>query len=65
LATKGQSVVEEKGEGFENGKLFVGWSGLPSTSSPFNATSQDLIYWIIKALCIQNKFRKEAFDDLT
>jgi hypothetical protein len=34
LATKGQSVIEEKGEGFENGKLFVGWSGLPSTSSP-------------------------------
>jgi hypothetical protein len=31
-STKGQSVIEEKGEGFENGKMFVGLSGVPSTS---------------------------------
>jgi len=29
---KGQSVIEEKGEGFENGKNCVGSFGLPSTS---------------------------------
>jgi hypothetical protein len=29
---KGQSVIEEKGEGFENGKKFVGSFGVPSTS---------------------------------
>ena len=28
----GQSVIEEKGEGFENGKIFVGLLVLPSTS---------------------------------
>jgi hypothetical protein len=32
LATKGQSVIEEKGEGFENGKCLVGLLGVPSTS---------------------------------
>jgi hypothetical protein len=32
LATKGQSVIEEKGEGFENGKNVFGWLGVPSTS---------------------------------
>ena len=30
--SKGQSVIEEKGEGFENGKKFVGSFGVPSTS---------------------------------
>jgi hypothetical protein len=29
---KSQSVIEEKGEGFENGKKFVGSFGAPSTS---------------------------------
>jgi hypothetical protein len=29
---KGQSVIEEKGEGFENGKKFAGSFGVPSTS---------------------------------
>jgi hypothetical protein len=29
---KGQSVIEEKGEGFENGKKYVGSFGVPSTS---------------------------------
>ncbi len=29
---RGQSVIEEKGEGFENGKNFVGSLGVPSTS---------------------------------
>ncbi len=33
LATKGHSVIEEKGEGFENGKSFYGFFGAPSTSS--------------------------------
>ncbi len=30
--SNGQSVIEEKGEGFENGKIFVGLLVLPSTS---------------------------------
>ncbi|HLN44957.1 MAG TPA: hypothetical protein VK209_04560 [Candidatus Sulfotelmatobacter sp.] len=29
---KSQSVIEEKGEGFENGKSSVGSFGVPSTS---------------------------------
>jgi hypothetical protein len=29
---RGRSVIEEKGEGFENGKRFVGSLGVPSTS---------------------------------
>ncbi|XES78215.1 MAG: hypothetical protein ACBZ72_04910 [Candidatus Bathyarchaeia archaeon] len=35
------SVIEEKGEGFENGKLYSGY-GAPSTSITLHATSQDL-----------------------
>ncbi len=30
--SNGQSVIEEKGEGFENGKVFVGLLVVPSTS---------------------------------
>ena len=32
LATNGQSVIEEKGEGFENGKCICWLFGVPSTS---------------------------------
>jgi hypothetical protein len=54
LATRRQSVIEEKGEGFENGKTGFWLSGVLSTCSPFYAASEDLRYWLIKALCIHN-----------
>ena len=44
----GQSVIEEKGEGFENGKSFIGLFGVPSTSGfILQSTSQDLRYNIL------------------
>jgi hypothetical protein len=36
------SVIEEKGEGFENGKKYFGSFGVPSTSASLQTTSQDL-----------------------
>jgi hypothetical protein len=44
---KGQSVIEEKGEGFENGKKLVGSFGVPSTSVSLQTASQDLRYYIL------------------
>jgi hypothetical protein len=44
---RGQSVIEEKGEGFENGKRFVGSLGVPSTSVHPPITSEDLRYYIL------------------
>ncbi len=44
---KGQSVIEEKGEGFEYGKSFVGSVGMPSTSGYLQITSEDLRYYIL------------------
>ena len=44
---KGQSVIEEKGEGFENGKKFVGSFGMPSTSDFPPNSSQDLRFYIL------------------
>jgi len=59
LATKLQSVIEEKGEGFENGKTACWQSGAHSTSSPFiHAISEDLRYWLIKTFCIHNILKK-------
>jgi hypothetical protein len=46
-----QSVIEEKGEGFENGKRFVGSLGVPSTSVCPPITSEDLRYYISNKPC--------------
>jgi hypothetical protein len=40
-----QSVIEEKGEGFENGKNILARLDLPSTSITLHYTSQDLRYY--------------------
>ena len=40
----GQSVIEEKGEGFENGKVFVGLLVVPSTSICPHIISLKILY---------------------
>jgi hypothetical protein len=47
LASSVPSVIEEKGEGFENGKRFLGSLDAPSASAYPPITSEDLRLYIL------------------